>query len=141
MKKIGIVGLGNMGEAVMRALLAGGLSKEEIIFHEVKEARAKAIAEKYAVGHAASPEDVAARCASVLVAVKPQDAKAALAAIAPSLDDTRVVISVMAGVTTSGISSMLGRPARIVRIMPNIGVMVGEGAVGMCANYLVSPTS
>jgi len=34
---------------------------------------------------------------------------------------------------------MLEKPAKVVRVMPNIGVAVGEGALGVTANYLLAP--
>jgi pyrroline-5-carboxylate reductase len=138
MKKVGIMGLGNMGEAIARALLTGGLSTSEILFFEIKPARMKAVIDSYGIGAASNPAELAAQCDYIILAVKPQEAKGAISAIAPSVGEASTIISIMAGVTTSSIISMLQRPAKVVRIMPNIGVTVGQGALGMSANYLLS---
>ena len=138
MKKVGIVGLGNMGEAIARALVAAGTDRKEIIGYDVKPERMKAVVEGLKIAHAKDPADVAARSDYIILAVKPQDAKAAIAGLAAGLDESRILISIMAGTTTSSIASMLDRPAKIVRVMPNIAVAVCEGALGIAANYMLS---
>ena len=139
MRKVGIIGLGNMGESIVRALLDTGVDKDEILFFELKAARAQAMAQAYAVGAVQDPGDLPARCRFVILAVKPQDARAAISAMAPSVSDSNIIISIMAGVTTSTIMSDLGRPARVVRVMPNICVTIGEGALGIAPGELLSP--
>ncbi len=139
MKTVGIMGLGNMGESIVRALVGAGLSPHDILSFEIKPDRMRTVTGAYGIGTAASPGELAAECHYVILAVKPQDAKSALAALAPSMDESRIVISIMAGITTSSITSMLSRPAKIVRGMPNVGVAVGEGALGVAANDLLAP--
>ncbi len=138
MKKVGVVGIGNMGESIIRALLGAGTDRAEIVSFEVKTARAEAIAKSYGVERAKDPGDLAALCHFVILAVKPQDAKAAIGALAPSIRESNVLISIMAGITTSTIMSLLGKPAKIVRVMPNICITIGEGALGIAPNDLLS---
>jgi pyrroline-5-carboxylate reductase len=138
MKKVAIVGLGNMGESIVRALLNAGMDKAEILSFELKAARAQAMAQSYAIEAAQDPRDLAARCRYVILAVKPQDAKAAISALAPSINESNIVISIMAGVTASTISTLLERPAKVVRVMPNICIAIGEGALGIAPNHLLS---
>jgi pyrroline-5-carboxylate reductase len=136
MRKVGIIGLGNMGESIVRALLDTGVDKDEILFFELKAARAQAMAQAYAVRAVRDPGDLPAQCRFVILAVKPQDARTAISAMAPSVSDSNIIISIMAGVTTSTVMSHLGRPARVVRVMPNICVTVGEGALGIAPGEL-----
>ncbi|OPY67664.1 MAG: Pyrroline-5-carboxylate reductase [Syntrophorhabdaceae bacterium PtaU1.Bin034] len=138
MKRVGIMGLGNMGEAILRALVGAGLDKGGILSFEIKPARIKAIKESYGVEIVKDAKELVARTDYLVVAVKPQDAKAALAAIGPSMTDSKILISIMAGTTTSTIISMIEKPAKVVRIMPNICISIGEGALGIAANYLLS---
>jgi pyrroline-5-carboxylate reductase len=139
MKRIGILGLGNMGESIVRALLGAGNDPADILFFEIKPERMRRATGAYGIGAAAGPADLAAQCRYVILAVKPQDAKSAIAALARSVDDSRIIISIMAGVAISSIISMLGKTAKIVRVMPNIGAAVGEGALGLAANALLTP--
>lgn len=138
MTRVGIVGLGNMGESIARALLGAGIGKAEIVSLEVRPAKARAVAKTYGIEVVESSEDLVRRSDFIIVAVKPQDAKTAISALAPSMDESKIIISIMAGITTSSIISMLGRPAKVVRIMPNICIAVGEGALGIAPNYLLS---
>ncbi len=138
MPRLGILGLGNMGEAIVGALVNSGFERRNLLAFEIKKERADAVTAKYRIGMAASAKDLAQKAKYVLLAVKPQDAKALLATIAPAFDNEKVVISIMAGTTTSTILSMIQRPVKVIRVMPNICVKVAEGALGMTSNDLVS---
>ena len=74
----------------------------------------------------------------VVLAIKPQDAKQVIHAITSYLNDKKIVISIMAGITTSNILSLAGKPLKIVRVMPNICVKVGEGVIGITSNHVVT---
>ncbi len=139
MKKVGIMGLGNMGESITRALFGAGVAAADISSFEIKPERMRAVTGAYGISGAASPRELAAQCRYIILAVKPQDAKTAIGALAPSIDESRIIITIMAGITTSSITSMLEKPAKVVRVMPNIAVAVGEGALGVTANYLLTP--
>jgi pyrroline-5-carboxylate reductase len=138
MARLGIFGLGNMGEAIVGALLRSGFGRKDIVAFELKKERAGLVVKRYGISAAASAKDLALKAKYLLIAVKPQDAKTLLGAIAPALDKDKLVISIMAGVTTSTILSMAQRPVKVVRVMPNISVKVGEGAMGITSNDLVS---
>src|SRR5512136_805454 len=137
MARLGILGLGNMGEVIVGALLASGFDRKNLLAFELKKDRVEAMAKQYRISIAASAKDLAQKAKYVLIAVKPQDAKALLGTIAPALDKDKVVISIMAGTTTSTILSMMQRPVKVIRVMPNICVKVAEGALGMSSNDLV----
>jgi pyrroline-5-carboxylate reductase len=137
MARLGILGLGNMGEAIVAALLKTGFNRKDILGFEIKKERAEAVAKRYGISIAATAKELAQKVKYVLIAVKPQDAKPLLVAIAPALDKDKLLISIMAGVTTSTILSMVQRPVRVIRVMPNLAVKVGEGALGITSNELV----
>lgn len=138
MKTVGIVGLGNMGESIVRAFLNAGMAKSEMLFYEAKPARSQAIAQAYTIDAARNPADLATRSRYLIIAVKPQDAKSAIAAMAPAVTESNIVISIMAGVTSSTISTLLEKPTKVVRVMPNICIAIGEGALGIAPNGLLS---
>lgn len=138
MREIGIIGLGNMGEALLRTLLSSKVQKEDVIGAEAKPGRADFIRTSYGVD-LTQPAQVVSEARKIIVAVKPQDAEGLLRTISPSVEDSKLLISIMAGITTSSILSMLGKPAKVVRVMPNICVQVAEGAMGISPNYHVTP--
>jgi pyrroline-5-carboxylate reductase len=136
MNKIGIIGTGNMGEAIVKALLKRGFKKEGILCSEIKLDRASYIEKAYGVKILKKPEEVVKKTDYIIIAVKPQDSKELLKSISPFLDEKKVLISIMAGVTTSNILSIAGKPVKVMRAMPNICVKVGEGAIGLTANQV-----
>ena len=138
MREIGIIGLGNMGEALLRTLLSSKVKRQEVVCAEAKADRADFIQKSYGVD-LTGPAQVVSGARKTIIAVKPQDAEDLLRTISISVDDSKTLISIMAGTTTSSILSMLGRPAKVIRVMPNICVQVAEGAMGISPNYHVTP--
>jgi pyrroline-5-carboxylate reductase len=137
MKKIGIIGMGNMGEAILKALLKGGTNKTSILCAESKSARADFIMKTHGMKCYEKPVEIIKKTDYVILAVKPQDSKSVLQAISPQFNESKVLISIMAGITTSNILSVVGKAVKVVRIMPNICVKVGEGAMGITSNKIV----
>ena len=138
MEKIGIIGLGNMGESIMKTLIKEGFKKEALFFTEIKRERASQIEKIYGLKCTKNLVELVKKADYVVLAIKPQDAKQVIHAIASYLNDKKIVISIMAGITTSNILSLAGKPLKIVRVMPNICVKVGEGVIGITSNHVVT---
>ncbi|OPY74817.1 MAG: Pyrroline-5-carboxylate reductase [Syntrophorhabdus sp. PtaU1.Bin058] len=137
MEKIGIIGVGNMGESIIKALLKKGVKKETITFSEIKKERARAIQKGFGIKGSKKLSELVTGADYIILAVKPQDSRTVLSEIAPLLDLSKIVITIMAGVTTSNILSVVGKPIKIVKAMPNICVKVGEGVIGIAHNKIV----
>ncbi len=138
MDRIGIIGLGNMGEAILKALLQSGFTKDDILCMETKAGRAEFIRETYGIECTATPADLTAGTSRIILAVKPQNSTELLQGLAPHLHEKTVLLSIMAGITTSNILSLVGKPSKVIRIMPNVCVKVGEGAIGITSNSFVT---
>ena len=123
--KLGIIGAGNMGMAIVRgAIEAGVLSPQTLVVADLDESRRKAAA---GLGCRVTADSGELReAAQILLAVKPQGFPAVVAAIGP-LDHSTVVISIMAGLGSQAIRQALGPSARVVRVMPNTPCRLGEG--------------
>ena len=132
-KKICWIGCGNMGGAILHgALESGVISKDDAIVYDIKEEMMdKAKGWGAALGE--SDADVCGKCDIVLLAVKPQQAKEALAQCGEALDG-KALISIVAGVTVERLRGMISGNARILRVMPNTPAMVFEGAFALCAD-------
>ena len=138
MSEIGIIGLGNMGEAILKALLNNGIEKTKVHCAEAKSDRRSFIEEAYRVKCSPSIEGLAAGADRIILAVKPQDSRDILQTLAPRMREETVLISIMAGVTISNITSAMGRATKVIRIMPNVCVKVGEGAMGIAVSGSVA---
>ena len=138
MNKVGIVGVGNMGDAIVRALLYSGLAEEDILCFDIKPEKVQALRTSLKVTIAASAKDLVKRCTKIVLAVKPQDAETALKELASEMDESKILISIMAGITISNIMSKVGKPIKVARVMPNICVTVGQGTLGIAPNNLLT---
>jgi pyrroline-5-carboxylate reductase len=123
-----IVGGGNMGEAILKGLLASGASPASLAVAEKFAPRREQLEAAYD-GVAISAELPAA--ADVVLAVKPADAEDTVAAVAGT--GAERVLSVMAGLTTGALEAMSPRPLRVIRAMPNTPALVGAGAAAITA--------
>ena len=130
--RIAFLGGGNMASAFLGGLRAKGFSAADLsIIEKSPEARAK-IEAAWGV-HASAAADEATRSADTLVlAVKPQDMKAALAPLAALARD-KLVISIAAGLRIATLARWLGGHSRIVRCMPNTPALIGAGITGLYA--------
>ncbi|ATX80118.1 pyrroline-5-carboxylate reductase [Mariprofundus aestuarium] len=124
---IGFIGGGNMAEALIAGLRRAGHAGEHIIVADPQPARREFLTTSYQV---ISVEDnvVATKRADLLVlAMKPQQMKAAVAGLNVHLKTDASVISIAAGVSTAAMHEWLGEAANIVRVMPNTPALVAAG--------------
>lgn len=125
--QLGVIGAGNMAEAILRGVLKDNcLQGDEIIAFDPLEERRKLFSEELGV---ACSDDSAAPggCPRVLMAVKPYIMQEALEQIAPFISDETTIISIAAGITSEFMDKSLGGRGRIVRVMPNTPMFVGWG--------------
>ena len=128
--RIAFLGGGNMATALIGGLVARGTDARSIAVVEVSAAARERLGARYPV-HVATAPDAAVQRAEVLVlAVKPQDARAALASV--SLD-RQLVISIAAGLTLDALSRWLGGHRKLVRCMPNTPALIGAGIAALYA--------
>lgn len=128
------VGAGNMGEAVLRGLLgANVMSHNQILAVEPDMDRRKALGLELNISSVESLADAPAGRA-YLLAVKPQQIDGVLDDLAGRLPEAgALILSVIAGVSTSYLRQRLGERARIIRTMPNTPMLVGCGCTGLAA--------
>jgi pyrroline-5-carboxylate reductase len=124
--ELGIIGGGNMAQAIVRGAIGSGFLKAgAVVASDVSPAAREAMSRLGARAVADNAE--AAGCPRVLLAVKPRQAKDALAAAAGSVSPDATVISIVAGVRAARLDEWLGGRGRLIRVMPNTPVLVGEG--------------
>ena len=128
-KQVGVVGTGNMGEALIHGLLYGHLCRSDQIFcSDVRSDRLKVIREKYAVKTTSHNTEVVKQSDILILAVKPQIMKPVVEEIAKYLDLSKLIISIAAGVPLDAIEACARKDLKLIRVMPNISVSVREGA-------------
>ncbi|MBC8393210.1 MAG: pyrroline-5-carboxylate reductase [Deltaproteobacteria bacterium] len=133
-QKIGILGTGNMGEALVRGLVQSNSSDpQNIICTDVREDNLEEIQREYGVTTTVDNVEAVKVSDIVVYAVKPQIIASVLKETAGCLDMSKLIISIAAGVPMAAIESCLQKDLRLIRAMPNIAVAVKEGATAIAA--------
>jgi len=129
---IAFLGGGNMATALIGGLLGRGFAVQEITVVEPLPAAREALLTKHGVRASEAPGDATRAADTLVLAVKPQDLRAALAPIVP-LAPEQLVISIAAGVRLADISRWLGGHRKLVRAMPNMPALIGCGVSALYA--------
>ncbi len=133
-KKIGMIGTGNMGRALIDGLIGSGAAQAENIFcSDASEQQLEAIKNKYNVQTTTDNAAVASASDIIIYAIKPQIMATVLKETAEFLDMRKLIISIAAGVPMAAIESLLDKDLRLIRVMPNVAVAVREGATAIAA--------
>ena len=121
--RVGIVGTGIIGEALIEVLLRSGLPKESVFIAEKRQERRDEIINQYGVSEIKDYGSLDA----TLLAVKPQDFMATLEIISDSLSSFPLIVSFAAGIKIKSIEEKLGNGSRVIRVMPNTPMIMGHG--------------
>lgn len=139
--KIAVIGAGNIGGALLGGILKSHLAEpQDVVATDAREERRRELEEQWKVR--VLPTDnrkaVAGRDV-VILAVKPHIVPAVLNDIRGALRENQIVITVAAGVPLSVYESVLGKQVSLFRAMPNIPVLVEEGATAVAGNHATTP--
>ena len=132
--ELGILGAGNMAEAIARGVLNRALfTPEQIIASDPVQDRRALFTNQLRIKTTEDNAEVGRQSKVLLLSTKPYQIKEALAPVGAVMDEKTLVISIAAGITSKTIASALGagKKWRIIRTMPNTPMLVGEGIVGM----------
>jgi len=125
--KIAFIGGGNMGEAMLSAVLNKGLATPpDISISDVSESRRQHIRQEYGVYVTASNPEVLTRGDIVVLAIKPQNLVAVMAELSGQLKPHQLVLSIIAGARINTLCLGLNHNL-IVRVMPNTPAQIGMG--------------
>jgi len=135
-RRIGFIGGGAMAEALVGGLIASGVSPTQIQIAEPRAERCAQLRDRYGVAVDADNAKAVRGGDLVVIAVKPNIAPTALAALREQdLDLAHPLwISVAAGVRLATLEAALAAKTRIVRAMPNTPALIGAGATAICGN-------
>lgn len=131
--KIAFIGGGNMAAALIGGLVARGVAPESFVVVEPSALQRETLRDRFGVASIASFEPQALHGTELCVlAVKPQQMRAAIEGLGPALADA-LVVSIAAGIRAADVSRWLGGHRRIVRAMPNTPALIGRGVTGLAA--------
>lgn len=132
-KKIGIIGIGKIGEALITGLLKEGVIHREDIAGSVRhESSLARVRERLGIEVSLDNAAAAKNRDIVLIAVKPQNMDRVTKEIAPVLEPHQLVISVAASVTTAFVQDRIGKNIPVIRVMPNTPCVLNAGMSVLC---------
>ena len=119
-RKIGFIGCGNMGKAMLGALVkSNDINNDNIIVSTKSENSAKRINKEFGVQTTVVNTEVAKKSNVLFLAVKPYFFKEVIEEIKDIVSDDTIIISIAAGITIAQIEELFGKKVKVVRTMPN----------------------
>ena len=116
--KIGFIGTGNMGSAMIKGLVTSEyVSGDKINIFDVNKEKSKELSEKYTV-----------------LSVKPNIYNSVLEKIKARIDENKIIIVIAAGISIESVENIAGKDKKVVRIMPNTPAQVLEGMTAVTFN-------
>lgn len=137
--KIGFIGCGNMGTAMIQGMLQKGIfKKEEIIVSHLTAQGCEKSRQLLGVTATQNNREVVQKAQILVLAVKPQYYQETIREIREDIQTEHLVIAIAPGKTLAWLAEQFEKEVKLVRTMPNTPALVGEGMTGMCTNTLVS---
>ena len=132
-KTIGFIGAGKMATAIINGLKSSKLFKpENIIASEPNKEYAHKIEKDLGIKIVHNNREAAAQADIILLAVKPFVVKEVLTEIEDRIDDTKLIITIAAGISSKKIEEILEKTARVIKVMPNTPALLGCGMSAVC---------
>ena len=138
-RKIGFIGCGNMGKAMLGTLVKSkDIDEHNIIISTKTEKSGRAIKEEYKVETTLNNIEVAKKSDILFLAVKPHFYKEVIEEIRDIIDNNKIIVSIAAGVTIDKMEEWFDKEVKIIKTMPNTPALVGEGMSAICYNKNVA---
>lgn len=129
---IAFIGAGSMAEALIAGMTKTLYRPEQIIVtNRCNQERLRYMKETYGVQIETNKEKALKAADIIILAMKPKDAMEGIVSIATDVSEHHLVISVLAGVSTDTIMSLIGKKVSIVRAMPNTSATIGQSATAL----------
>lgn len=137
--KIGFIGNGNMGRAILSGVIENNVAKaDDITVSDIDTDGLKWVKSKYGVNTTEDNRQTAESSDMLFLCVKPQFLYSVIDGIKGSITSDMVIVSIVAGQAIAKIEEAFGKTIKLVRVMPNTPVLVGEGMAAITPNKNVS---
>lgn len=139
MKKIGFIGCGNMGSAMMKGIIGSGKATPDmIITSDVSLPALEAKKAELSINITTDNKEAAKFSDILFLSVKPQYYAAVIDDIKDCVDDSKIIVTIAPGKTLEYLEGAFGKSLKIIRTMPNTPAMVSEGMMALCPNKNVT---
>lgn len=133
--KLGFIGTGNMGGAILRGYLhSGKISPSDVYICGRNQEKLQKTASELGVNTCGSITELVGICDGIMLGVKPNMFQDIMPQVAEKYENNKILISMAAGISIENICSYVGEGAKVVRVMPNTPAMVGEAMTSVSRN-------
>ena len=138
-KTIAFIGAGNMAASIIGGLVQNGWPGDRIIGTGRTQKKLDKLQQRFGIQVTTNNHQAVGKADVVMLGVKPQEMKALLEDLSPSLDSRQhLLISFVTGITMSSLEQWTSREFAIIRSMPNTPCLLQAGVTGLIANEQVS---
>lgn len=129
-QKLGFIGVGNMGSAIINGLA----SHDDIELHgfDLNDEKLASLGDSCGLIAQKDAVELVAACDYIVLAVKPQHAESVVKEITPELNGDKCFISICAGINQATFEDWTEGRCPVVRVMPNTPALVSEGVSAIC---------
>jgi len=130
-RKTGIIGVGNMAGAILSGIIESGIQPPSaLMLYDVLPEKLERFIQKGCIA-AESERDLVSRCDTIILAIKPQGFRELLEKIGDLLDESKLIISIAAGISIDFINDTVGKILPVIRVLPNTPMLLGMGVSAM----------
>ena len=116
-KQIGLIGIGNMGTALLTGILNSGVEKnDEIIIYDVDQELLNEKINEFNVNKAKNNTEVIQKSKYIILAIKPQVIESVLEEIASYVNETHVIITIAAGISIADIQKFIKSGIKLLMV-------------------------
>jgi pyrroline-5-carboxylate reductase len=132
-KTIAFIGAGSMAEAMISGIVTSKKlpSNQIYVTNRNNPERLKQLEKEYGINGVTRDNLNLKNIDIIILAMKPKDAETSLQSIRDSIQHNQLILSVLAGVTTSFMEQHLPLKQQVIRVMPNTSSMIGESATAL----------
>ncbi len=131
-KKIGFLGMGNMGYAILKGLMESkSFEPSHILASDKRKEALDRVSREYSIKILNSNRDLVAGSDVIIIAVKPQNIDEVLKEIKDRIKEDQLLISIAAGIPLRKIRDLIGKDLPMIRVMPNTPALVQKGATAL----------
>jgi len=137
--KIGFIGAGNMGKAIINGLLNSNfISRDNILASEISKQIAEKVSSELGITVFTNNKELVKNSDIIILCVKPHFIQTVIESIKDCLTENKLIISIAAGISTGFIEKIIESKIPVIRVMPNTPALVGEGMAAVCKGQYVS---
>jgi len=129
-EKIGFIGIGNMGYAMLKGALRY-LKPDEVVYTDVRLDHMEKIKKETGVSFFKDKKELVEHVKYIVLAVKPQYLSNVAEELKGSITKEQVLISILPGISIDYLKEVFVTEAKVVRAMPNTPALVGEAMTGI----------